>query len=323
MHTPEDLRARLPELRDDTTAPDIALPGVGLAPFSDDLELPGKGRLAIRLVVRDDAPGTYVLDFRDSDRPRGPDAARFVVSPERVRTACTLAIAHALDTPATRALAARLSIACAPDSFVGGAPESSDPVGAAFTMARVWDTVQGALAHAWPRRVGAGSCSLGAIVTLHDGELTWIEVLPGGEGARPDRPGASAWPGPIVPPRTLTDGEGPEGLVLSTARRDDSGGGGARRGGDGLVRTYRCTRPLRIEVAIDRRTNPPHGIDRAGPPLGSEVFVERPGEPRRPVTPWRPFTLQPDETLVVATCGGAGHGFPGWGVDWDPEAWGF
>ena len=78
--------------------------------------------------------------------------------------------------------------------------------------------------------------------------------------------------------------------------------------------------PSWARVAIDRITNPPHGIDRAGPPQPAELWLEPPDGEARRIPAWTDVALPSGATLVVRTAGGAGHGFPGWGVDWDPDS---
>ena len=85
----------------------------------------------------------------------------------------------------------------------------------------------------------------------------------------------------------------------------------------------RRERPLLARLAFDRTTNPPHGVDRAGPPEGTEATLKRPTDAEaRPVQPWAELPLPAGSVLEVRTCGGAGWGFPGYGdIEWDPGDW--
>src|SRR5690606_6865712 len=208
--------------------------------------------------------------------------------------ASLLALGHALGEAPGLAWSERVQLLTDPNTWVGSDEADRDPAAIAFGMARTFDAVLGALANAWPGRVGAGSCSLGAIVELRardqhggsDGELLLTEVLPGGEGGRPDRPGASAWAGPVLA-STFDRMIAIEGLTLEGTLRESSGGMGKQPGGDGVVRRYLVQRPLIAQLAFDRVRNPPHGIDRAGPPAGTEVWLHEPGAERpRAVPPW-------------------------------------
>lgn len=256
------------------------------------------------------------MDLRDSASATPDDA--LTVDETQARVAVTIAVAHALDLQPTEALADRLELECDPSSMVG-ARVSDDPAATALVMARIFDAVCGALAQAWPGRVGAGSCSLGALVQLDDR----MEVVPGGEGGSSGRPGRSGWSSPIVETRRLgSELECPPWLEVEGHEREGSGGVGARNGGNGTVRRYRVSRPTPIRVCFDRTTNPPHGIDRAGPPQGSLARIEDEAGNARPLRPWEVARLHPSERLIVETCGGAGHGFPGYGdIEWDPSEW--
>lgn len=318
----EALRDRLPTLAA-TAEPEGTWPRVGRGgvSFSDDLMRSDGGRLGVRIRVTDREDGGYVIDLRDSDPPEGED--RFRLSQERARTACVLALGHALGRSPTRAWASRLELLTEPDTWVGADEGSTDPAALAFGMARAADALLGALANAWPGRVGAGSCSLGAVVELSTGDRVLLtEVLPGGEGGRPDRAGCDAWPGLVVPAAPL-EAIALDGIAADVEPRTGSGGTGKHGGGHGIVRTYRIEEPRLGCVAFDRTHNPPHGIDRAGPPAGTEVWLHLPGQDQpHPVEPWRRVPLPAGARLEVRTCGGAGWGFPGYGdIEWDPGDW--
>lgn len=286
--------------------------GRGGCSFSDDLQRPaGGGRIAVRVRITDRDHDGWTLDFRDSDSPGGSPA--FSLSEASAITAAAIAFGAALGEPNPIATS-RLSVEIDESTWIGSG-DAQDPAVVAFGLARVFDAVSGALANAWPGRVGAGSCSLGAIVAIEsDGERV-LEVLPGGEGATPRAPGRDAWSGPIVATR-LCDSP-PAWLAIEHALREGSGGVGARRGGEGIRRAYRVARHAIARVAIDRLDNPPHGIDRAGPPVGARLGVRLPGGEIVAARPWARVELRKGSTLIVETSGGAGHGFPGYGeIEW-------
>lgn len=295
--------------------------GRGGASFSDDLARPGGGRLGVRVRITDRDRGGYCIDLRDSDEldPSG----RFALGREHTLTACLLALGHALGEAPSLAWADRIELLTEPGTWVDADERGCDPAAIAFGMARTFDAVLGALGNAWPGRVGAGSCSLGAVVELRSSnDVLLTEVLPGGEGGRPDRAGASAWPGPILA-STWDTAPIVEGITFEGSRREASGGDGKRRGGDGIIRRYHIRSPLLARLAFDRVKNPPHGIDRAGPPAGTEVWLHLPDIDRpRAIDPWTTIELPPGSRLEILTCGGAGWGFPGYGdIEWDPSEW--
>lgn len=307
------LRAWLPAVP--ATAGNLATVAVGRGgcSFSDDLVLPaGAGRIAVRARITDRDGGGWIVDLRDSDPPRGTPA--FALGVESATTATAIAFGAALghDAPVPTS---SLDLLVDDETWIG-AKDADDPAVVAFGMARVFDAVSGALANAWPGRVGAGACSLGAVVSIDSEGEGVLEVLPGGEGATPDRAGRDAWSGPIVATRTCE--APPTWLAIEHALREGSGGVGARKGGEGVRRTYRVAREAVARVAIDRLDNPPHGIDRAGPPTGARLSLRLAGGGAVAVRPWARVELPRGSTLVVETCGGAGHGFPGWGdIEWD------
>ncbi|MEM7159142.1 MAG: hydantoinase B/oxoprolinase family protein [Myxococcota bacterium] len=315
------LRDRLPTL---PVASDAGEPwpriGRGGHSFSDDIALPGGRRLGVRVRLTDRDGGGYCIDLRDSDEP-GTDCP-LGLGPARALDACLLALGTALHREPTTAWRDRIELLTDPSTWVGGA-DASDPAAIALGMARTFDAALGALANAWPGKVGAGSCSVGAMVQLSDGNgVVLTEVLPGGEGGTPKGPGRSAWAGPIVaspwdPPPTV------EGVSIDGEPRTGSGGTGKHDGGHGIIRRYRTKRSLVARLVFDRVINPPHGIDRAGPPQGTLVHIE-PSDltGRQRVEPWVDVPLPAGSTLVVQTCGGAGWGFPGYGeIEWDPSEW--
>ena len=297
--------------------------------FSDDLLRPGGGRLGVRVRITDRDGGGYCIDLRDSDERDA--SGRFALCRERTQLACLLALGHALDEAPGQAWSERVELLTEPGTWVDADDGACDPAAIAFGMARTFDAVLGALGNAWPGRVGAGSCSLGAVVELRAGdpasdpaseEVLLTEVLAGGEGGQPDRRGISAWPSPILASTSETSPT-LEGLALEDTLRDGSGGDGKHRGGDGVIRRYHARRAIRAIVAFDRTSNPPHGIDRAGPPLGTEAWLHLPDtDRRRAVEPWTLVELPAGASLEVLTCGGAGWGFPGYGdIEWDPSEW--
>ncbi|MBX7078806.1 MAG: hydantoinase B/oxoprolinase family protein [Nannocystaceae bacterium] len=278
-----------------------------VAAFSDDV-VRGR-RHAVRAVLADTGAG-WSVDLRDSS---DADADAPAVDREDALLAATLAFGDALGLARPDArLGARLALTVEPRSWVGAA-RGSAAIARAFGVARVYDAVLGALALAWPDRARAGSCSLGAIVVARVDDGWLLDVVAGGRGADVHGDGGP-WSGPVLPPGTL---HGCDAITVTTALREASGGGGARRGGDGTLARYHFARAGRIEVAIDRVSNPPHGLDRAGPPEPAAVRLLLPEHEPRALAPWRAHEVPAGATVEVATAGGAGHGFPGWGIDFE------
>lgn len=293
-----------------------SLPAARLGSFGDDITLPSGQRLRVRAVAKG-SPDRLTLDFRDSDLLDPGDG--FGLDGEDLQLVAVLALCHALGEPADRRWLERLELLSSPASWVGGAA-SSDPGRRAFGLARTFDAVLGALAYSWPARVGAGSNTVGAVVELRHGADVVCEAIPGGEGATPARRGRSSWTSPVL--GTLSTAGFFPWLSLTQRGRNGSGGGGARPGGDGVERTYTVTRDVEAIFGFDRIRNPPHGIDRAGPPLPARVLLERLGRDPEPIAPWTPISIPAGASVRVETAGGAGHGFGGYGdIEFDPTDW--
>jgi N-methylhydantoinase B len=273
-------------------------------------------RLVVRVVVR--AQGdVLVVDLSESSAAR----EGWGVGEGEARGACIAAVASALEQPVASLAPDAVEVIVAPGTCVAQTPGGSPHAGRrALLRTRISDAVLGALQQAWPGRVGAGSCVLGAVVELVSAEHAFVETVPGGEGARPGRPGAAArvadfgdlaLRGPPTPP--------PPWLRIREEPREASGGVGARNGGDGVVRRYEPLQPCSVRVCFDRVDNPPHGIDRAGPPQPTRVSVLGADGRLAPVASDVALALDVGDVLHIETSGGAGHGFPGWGFDYEPE----
>lgn len=307
------LLAARKQLHEGTTALELPAFDRGAA-CSDDLWVDG-ARFLVRASLRPgDGASRWIVDLQDSSP--ASDRVALGLDPELVRFAAVAAFSDALGLEhADARLRGALALLTDDSTWVGRAP-AGDACARLFGAARVFDAIRGALALAWPTRARAASCSLGAIVIAGQDADALVDVVPGGRGASVDEAGTSAWPGPLLTAGPLRPRAG---ITPDHAARPESGGGGARHGGDGVIARYRFDSPTRVRVALDRITNPPHGLDRAGPPLCGELLrIDRAGD-AHPLAPWQHHTLGAGETLEVRTAGGAGHGFPGWGIDFDWE----
>ena len=290
-----------------------SLPSARLASFGDDIVTP-TGRLSVRAVVRG-TPERLSVDFSDSDPPRDG----FGLTLDDARLACILALSTALDVQPDRRWLERLQVQTLAGSWVGDATPD-DPARRAMGLARAFDAVLGALAGSWPSRVASGSTTVGAMVELRCGDAVLCEAIAGGEGATPSRDGRAGWSSPVLAP-VSAPGFTPW-LAVTERTRSRSGGGGARRGGDGVQRQYQVAQDVVATVALDRIRNPPHGIDRAGPPLPAYAELVEPDGTRVAVQPWVATPMSAGSTLDIATAGGAGHGFGGYGeIEFDPSDW--
>lgn len=279
---------------------------------SDDLWIDGT-RLLVRAFVRAGTDGNVAIDLRDSS-PAVDD--RGCIDANDVREAAARALADALDQPASTAFARRLELELDDTTWVGAARATTDSTARLFAMARVYDAVSGALALAWPDRARTVGCSIGAIVEAIavDSDAPMVVVVPGGRGASISGPGQPAWPGPLLPVGTIAGD-----ARVELASRAGSGGGGARSGGDGCIATLRFDVATRIRVALDRIGNPPHGLDRAGPPDPAALIRRDADGEKLELRPWSWATLGAGDVVEIHTAGGAGHGFGGYGIDFEWE----
>jgi hypothetical protein len=283
---------------------------------SDDLWIGGQ-RFMVRAFVQPAGDGGWIVDLRDSseaiDVPGLP-----ILGIEDVRIAAIAAFSDALRiSPADARLGARIELEVERSTWVGGPAVPCPAAERLFAVARVYDAISGALALAWLDPGRAGSCSLGAIVMASNtsGD-TLVDVVPGGRGGELQGPGDSAWPGPIIRPGTLHN---TLGVAIEHAPRPESAGIGARNGGDGVCARYTFTRAATVRIALDRITNPPHGLDRAGPPLSAAARHIAASGDTRTIEPWRLHDVAAGDRIEVDTAGGAGHGFPGYGIDFEWE----
>jgi hypothetical protein len=283
---------------------------------SDDLWIGGV-RLCVRAFVSPRGAGSWVVDLRDSSTAEDvPGLPILALDDVRVAAVAAFSDALRLRSPDAR-LASRIELLTDASTWVGGPAVPCPAAERSFAIARVYDAIAGALALAWLDPGRAGSCSLGAIVTATDdrGDAL-VDVVAGGRGAELQGPGDSAWPGPVITPGTLCNALG---VAIEHAPRPESGGVGARNGGDGVSARYTFTRPATVRIALDRITNPPHGLDRAGPPLPADARLVAANGETRTLEAWRAYDVAAGDRVEVDTAGGAGHGFPGWGIDFEWE----
>ncbi len=147
-----------------------------------------------------------------------------------------------------------------PDAVAGGNVETSQ---------RLVDVLFGAL--------GVLAAAQGTMNNLSFGDdsFGYYETICGGAGAGSGFHGASAVHTHMTNTR-ITDPEllerrFPVQLVEFSVRRG-SGGAGTWHGGDGVVRTFRFLRPLRVSVLAERRSTAPFGLN-ADPGLKGEEEI--------------------------------------------------
>jgi 5-oxoprolinase (ATP-hydrolysing) len=146
--------------------------------------------------------------------------------------------------------------------------------------------------------------------TFGDETYQYYETICGGSGAGPGFDGTSAVHTHMTNSR-LTDPEVLEWrfpVVLETFHiRRGSGGGGRYRGGDGVVRRVRFTRPMTAAILSNHRRIAPFGLAGGEPGSRGRNWVERCGR-RIDLSATDRIDLRSGDVFVIETPGGGGWG---------------
>jgi 5-oxoprolinase (ATP-hydrolysing) len=89
--------------------------------------------------------------------------------------------------------------------------------------------------------------------------------------------------------------------------RRGSGGAGRRRGGDGIIRSYRFLEPLTVSLLTEHRTQHPFGM-KGGKPgtCGRQTLIREENVRELPGT--ARIAIQSEDLLKIETPGGGGWG---------------
>ncbi len=178
----------------------------------------------------------------------------------------------------------------APAAVVGGNVETSS---------RVADVILAAFGCA----LGQGTMNN---LTLGSEEVVYYETIGGGQGACADADGPSgvhvAMSNTLNTPIEALELEFPLRMVEYGLRRG-SGGRGRRRGGDGVIREFEATEPLRYSLITERRRHAPAGTE--GGQAGARGRNLLDG---RELAPKSIGDLAAGARLRIETPGGGGYG---------------
>ena len=181
----------------------------------------------------------------------------------------------------------------------------------------VVDTVLYALAEAFPDRAAAGHHGTYGVHAFHGRDPKTgrhfynLDTICGGWGATAAMDGYG-------PSRSNAHGDTANVPVEmqemmcpyyfeSYSMRTDSGGPGRKRGGLGVVKTYRIHGPCRINLKIDRTKCAPWGLNGGGTAVTSEIEIRRAdGTVERHLK--GDHGLETGDVVVVRTAGGGGYG---------------
>ncbi|MFN8105576.1 MAG: hydantoinase B/oxoprolinase family protein [Acidimicrobiia bacterium] len=287
----------------------------GILEFEDNLEGPDGEFVPVHVAVAL-APDRLVADFT------GTGAARRGVpsAVEAVTRACLEFVVRCCvggDVPRNGGASRLLNLVAPPGSVVAARPPV--PVGAGNVEAsqRIADVLLGALAPAFPDRVGAASQGTMNNVLVGgesaDGPFVYYETIGGGQGGRPRAPGQSG----IHTGMTNTANTPVEALeaayplrVLRYGLRRGSGGGGLHPGGDGIERDLVVLADCTVSLTTERRAVPPWGLDGGGPgAVGENWLVPAGDESRAERLPAKcTLRLRAGDVVRVLTPGGGGWG---------------
>ena len=201
-------------------------------------------------------------------------------------------------------------------SVVNASPPA--PVNARTNMVRViTSTVLAALAEIDPDGRPAANCGMAYVLafsgqTPGGARFLATEIVAGGAGGGPDRPGVHAVSGDVGnacnTPVEVIEAELPL-RVLSSERMIGSGGAGLFPGGDGVRRVYEAlTDGVSVSIRGERFQRVPSGSRGGGAPNPAAASVKRRTGTTETLGPRSVVVLGTGDRLIIESCGGAGYG---------------
>jgi N-methylhydantoinase B len=186
---------------------------------------------------------------------------------------------------------------------------------------RVVNAVMGAFAQALPDRIPAayyGVSYVYAFNAIHAGgrRQVYFDLECGGWGGHPEEDGGNAFccgfhNNSNAPIEMIENGYP---VTFQQYRLiPDSGGVGKRRGGLGLIRSFRVDSPEgTFSANLDRFTVPPYGLQGGGRGRGGRLWVRRSGDEVETELPSKISGLEVSagDVLALETSGGGGWGDP-------------
>jgi N-methylhydantoinase B len=315
-HGGAELRARAAALMDWTerlTRALLAEMPDGSWSWEDELdERLGGGRRRAQIRVRIHKRGrSMTVDLCDTDALPGS-------SLHATRAVTISAVFYVLrtllppGTPTNDGVLRPVTVLTRPGTLAHATYPAAVAAGNVETSQRLVDALFGALARALPARIPAASAGTMSNLTFGGDGFTYYETIPGGAGASPLGPGASAVQTHMTNTRNTPIEAFETSFPARVARlaiRRGSGGRGARRGGDGLEKELVFQRAVDAAFVGERQARGPWGLAGAGPGRAGQVHLRA-----RPRGRWVKLAgkwslrLAPESSLRIRTPGGGGHG---------------
>ena len=282
----------------------------------DGVDLSKPVKIAVRLEVFDDR---LHFDFTGTDRQvRGPLNAPL----SKTWTTIFYCVRCMLpdDIPFNDGLTRVVAVHVPEGTLLN--PRHPGPVNArSVTVARIADTVLGALALAVPERVGAQCCgqptgvSFGGVDPRTGRSFVFYESYCGGMGGSQTVDGADAvstgTANQMNIPVESIEMDYPIRMVRSELV-PDSGGSGKFRGGLGILREYEMlAESATVNVRGDRALFAPRGLYGGGNGSFATLFLEREGGRMEKIPSKYGSHIKCGQHLKIMTPGGGGFGDPG------------
>jgi N-methylhydantoinase B/oxoprolinase/acetone carboxylase alpha subunit len=290
----------------------------GTYTFEDWIDDDGTNRIPLRICasisIRE---SSAVVDFTGS----APQASGPVNTNLAVATAAVAYVFRCLipdDVPFTQGLFRPLRIVAPEGTIVNATAPAAMAAGNVETSQRVTDVLLGALARALPDRISAASAgtmtnfTFGGWDPFRKATFAYYETIAGGQGGSSQFPGLSAthshmtnsWNTPVEAFERLYP------VRLDRYQiRTNSYGSGHKRGGNGIIRSFKFLTPADSTVLADRHRRGPYGLfgGTNGKPGAASLVrdgrvTKLPGKTR--------LQLQPMDVVRLETPGGGGFGNP-------------
>ncbi|MGH9024246.1 MAG: hydantoinase B/oxoprolinase family protein [Acidimicrobiia bacterium] len=287
--------------------------------FADQLDSTGprpEQRFPVRVEVAVTIDGDEVtFDFTGTG-PQRPGNVNAVEAVTMSAVAFALRAAGDPTIPANGGSLRPVHLVAPSGSVVAARPPAAVGAGNVEVSQRVADVCLGALAQAFPDRLGAAG--QGTMNNLLVGGTGWVyyETVAGGQGGRPGRAGMSG----VHTAMTNTRNTPVEALeraypmrVRRYTLRRGSGGAGRAPGGEGIERDLEMLEDVTVSLITERRVSRPWGLCGGEPGASGENWLLPGGDEARvlPLSDKCTVTLRAGDVLRMLTPGGGGWGRAG------------